>query len=93
MPVKRRVEKRRVSADAELAAWRETFTHGHDFFGDASDYTGLTEPVHVSLEDRPGAARKWREAASEAWQRVGPAFLAEWTNEDQPWALQEFGEP
>jgi hypothetical protein len=94
MPVKRRASKRRLSPEAELEAWRCLFETGCDFFGDAAELTGLLEPVHVRFDDqRAEAERRWREAAQDAWHRLGAAFLANWTEEGEPWAVREFGTP
>lgn len=93
MPVKRRATKRRLSPEAELDAWRSVFESGHDFFGDASALAGIAEPVWLDPADRAEGERVWREAAQQAWRRLGAAFLATYAGEGEPWALQVFGRP
>lgn len=97
MPVKRRVSKRRhLSPEAELDAWRETFSSGFDFFdllplgleGDARFALGREKPA-------PGDAEVLA-AVREAWARLGAAFMAEWQPQaylPEPWALTAFGKP
>lgn len=83
MPVKRRAAKRRVHHAAELAAWSGVFECEYDFFGDLEDF-GISGDKAV------------REAAPEAWQRLGAEFMAGWKPtqvRETPWALEEFGEP
>ena len=80
MPVKVRRPKRRMSVAAELEAWSVLFATGYDFFGD------LGFPKQEEA----------RKAARDAWERLGPAFMARWTPSSArsvPWALEAFGEP
>ena len=72
MPVKRRVDKRRLAPEAEAEAWRDYFESGYDFFGAAAEACGLVEPVNVwPPEDRPAAQNAWDAAAADAWRRIG----------------------
>ena len=102
MPVKRRIAKRRsLSPEAEMDAWRETFSSGFDF-GDL-EVLGLSGEAAFGLRAPcPGdAERRQRDQATltvarEAWQRLGAAFMASWEPEPYlpaPWALEAFGEP
>jgi hypothetical protein len=83
MPVKRRQPKRRISPEAEAAAWGDLFGCGHDFFGDLEDF-GF-----------PGgdADRAARRAARDAWRRFGTTFMRTWSGVTPPWAFLEFGAP
>lgn len=97
MPIKRRIEKRRLSPEAECAAWHDVFQSGFDFFGDAAELTGLREPIHFGdLEAREEAREPWLAAARDAWTRHGARWLAE--HSEQPrlhavWAVEQFGLP
>lgn len=91
MPVKRRAEKRRSD---ELPVWSMVFLSGHDFFDDVRELTGLVEPCRVeAIADREAAGIAWRAAALEAWRRLGPAYLATFQGDTDPWGLVEFGKP
>lgn len=85
MPVKRRVDKRRIDPAAEAEAWAEVFTSGHDYFGDLRDYG-----VELDAYDRAPD-----EIVRAAWQRLGPIYLASRKPDAAltPWALTTFGEP
>jgi hypothetical protein len=83
MPVKRRNGKRRVDDVAMLAAWEQVFQCGYDFFDEA----GWGHREHTP---------EFRPAAQEAWARYGRRYLDTWQPtdvRDEPWALEEFGEP
>ncbi len=83
MPVKRRISKRRVSPDAEVEAWATAFATGWDFFGDL-------KPFGLETYDQI------REAAPEAWKRLGRIFLDRRMGDDfngPNWALEQIGEP
>ena len=91
MPVKRRADKRRID---DLPVWSMLFLSGHDYFDDVQELTGLVEPVRIPmLADREPARAAWREAAVEAWLRLGPTYLSTFEGDAQPWALVEFGKP
>lgn len=96
MPAKRRVSKRRSErrwAD-NPEAWEIVFQSGHDFFGEVQAMTGLIEPHRATMgPERKAAEASWREAAQDAWHRFGPAFLATFAGENEPWALAQFGRP
>lgn len=78
MPVKRRLDKRRLSPDAEEAIWRTYWCSGFDFFGDVADLTGLVEPANVwPIDSREAAQSEWTAASDDAWQRVGHLFEGE----------------
>jgi hypothetical protein len=85
MPVKRRIQKRRLSPAAELEAWRELFDCGHDFFND------------LELLGFPGGDcdRAAQQAARLAWRRFGATFMETWRSDvrSRPWALEQFGDP
>ena len=95
MPRKLRTPKHRYDAKAELEAFTMVFTCGHDYFSE----TGLIEPVHVSMEERPAVEKEWRACVRGAWRRLGARFLETWKPEgppphrQEPWALEQFGEP
>ena len=96
MPIKRRNGKRRASPIVEASAWGEVFSAGHDFFSEAADFTGLTEPVHVwPPEARADAEKAWVAAAADAWRRVGAVYLHHVHDpaDGAPWALEQFAEP
>ena len=89
MPVKRRKAKARPE---DLAAWSTYFECGFDFFGDLAD-AGVT----AQHSEEPS-----REAALQAWQRLGAAFMEQFTAEqaqqrhprtEPPFAVREFGMP
>ena len=80
MPVRRRVSKARPD---ELRAWRAMFSWGFDFFNDLGPF-GLPTEAEA------------RAAAPKAWQRLGAEFMLAWEPTgatENPWALEEFGEP
>jgi hypothetical protein len=96
LPVKRKNGPRRRDDTAELEAWESFFAGGHDFFGTAADFAGLTEPLRVEPKGRAEANRAWMAAALAAWGRVGALFLATWEptpNRAAPWARENFGDP
>jgi len=86
MPRKRRIGKARIDQSGELAAWRETFRYGVDFFGE------LAAVGIPWASDRPTNAE-----IEAAWRRLGAAFIAAYGSVEQHgrplWALLEFGEP
>lgn len=91
MPVKRRASKRR---NEDPQAWDMVFQTGHDFFGEVQAMTGLVAPNRAPMgADRKTAEAAWRDAAREAWHRFGPAFLATFQGDKEPWALVQFGRP
>jgi hypothetical protein len=76
MPLKRRTWKRRLDAHAEVAIWYNLFTAGFDFFGEAAEHTGLTEPPRLPPgKERQEGEEAWLAAAEETWRRLGPVFL------------------
>jgi hypothetical protein len=82
MPVKMRKRKRRTDPAAELEAWSMLFECGYDYFN--------------NLGFGYGGDAVAREAAPEAWRRLGSAFLASRpANAPRavPWALETLGEP
>ncbi len=85
MPVKRRIEKRRMDPAAELDAWSGAFQSHHTYFGELEEIGVKTDSY----------GRPDRATAEEAWHRLGARFLAEKHNPvlGTPWALSEFGEP
>ncbi len=83
MPVKARRPKRRATEAAELAAWKDAFECGYDFFNDA----GFAHQEHTP---------EFWAAARAAWKRLGSRFMEAWHPTDvreKPWALEEFGRP
>jgi hypothetical protein len=86
MPVKRRRPKRRLDDAAELAVWFDVFETGFAFFGEFEAVTGIPTTDIAAV----------RAAASEAWRRLGNAFLAQWTptlSQPVAWAAAELGVP
>jgi hypothetical protein len=86
MPVKSRCPKRRIDPAAELEAWSMLFRCGYDYFRDLEPY-GF---------DGPEGEAAARIAAKKAWKRLGRAYMANFKPEpprEQPWALEEFGDP
>jgi hypothetical protein len=83
MPVKRRTAKRRVDPETEMMIWSSVFGSGRDFFG---------ELPSLGVSAGPGGVVD-REAAREAWHRLGAAYMDDPINGCDPWALREFGEP
>ena len=83
VPVKRRVDKRRLDWRAELEAWSSMFESGLAF---DDDLTPLGLPPNPQ-----------ESVIAEAWQRLGGLFLAHHGRKDclgRPvWALERFGEP
>jgi len=79
-----------------LAAWRETFDCGHDFFGDLEPL-GIVDPVDVfPLNAREMARVTFMAAAVDAWKQVGAVYMSGWRPNgarEKPWALEQFGEP
>ena len=85
MPTKRTRRSRNRRAD-EVRAWADLFTTGRDYFGDLT-------PLGFPGGDGDRAAR---DAAGQAWARLGAAFMATWrptSTRQTPWALDRFGEP
>jgi hypothetical protein len=80
MPRKRRTDKRRLDANAELKAWDHMFRHGRFMFDD--------EPMTLGLPEKPERA-----VIAEAWHRLGARFMAEQPSALEFWALEQFGEP
>jgi hypothetical protein len=84
MPRKRRNDKRRLDWRAEMEAWENMFCHGYFLFDD--------EPLTLGLPQKPDRA-----VIAEAWQRLGPSFIATHGRETDTgrtlWALEQFGEP
>ena len=82
MPVKRRLSKRRT-AGAPPEAWAMLFSSGFDYLSDLADY-GLPDDASA------------REAAGEAWEAFGQAFMQSWQGtpaQPLPWAAEAFGMP
>lgn len=93
MPRKRRIA-RRLSTQQQLVAWTELFETGHDFFGEASELSGVPEPRGMPPGPQGAAAEAaWRAACGEAWLRLGTLFLANYDGPRPTWAEAEFGEP
>jgi len=67
MPTKRRTPKRRAAGSDEIEAWTDVFLFGCDFS------RGLTKAGIAALHGRPDRA-----LLEQAWQRLGPQFLATW---------------
>jgi hypothetical protein len=85
MPVKRRRGKARTLQDfAPLSAWRIFFSAGADHLKDLRPY-GIKSDAEA------------REAAPEAWRRLGEAFMATQGKRSEyslpPWGLDQFGKP
>lgn len=84
MPARQRRPKRRIDKDAELAAWRMTFSSGFDYLRELSLFG-------IRTDDQA------RIAARAAWRKHGAAFLAlHWRptlERPLPWAALEFGLP
>ena len=94
MPVKRRIEKRRLDPEAELEIWSSVFGAGCDFFGEAAEHTGLLEPVRADMgRARDEAAVSWLAAAGEVWGRLGERFLLTDRLDRMAWAEEQFGRP
>jgi hypothetical protein len=84
MPVKLRQPKKRRTFEADLEAWSMMFECGYDYFNDLGFGSG---------GDGDDVAR---EAAPEAWARLGAAFLANRpanASRTVPWALETLGPP
>ena len=82
MPVKLRKAKRHTSVAAEVERWSMLFETSFDYF----DALGFGHANEASARD----------AAPEAWQRLGAQFLAnrsENAAREIPWALEQFGSP
>lgn len=78
MPVRRRQDKRAAAG----AAWHEIFVFGFDMLNCAY-------AAGVVLNDR---LEPDIDEARRAWQRFGPAFLADHDG-GECWAMSEFGRP
>lgn len=83
MPIKRRNAKRRTDAEREFEIWAAIFASGRDFFREAAEI-GLL----VDSYGKPD-----REAAQDAWQRLGARFMVEASRTEPSWAEREFGAP
>lgn len=84
MPVKRRVNKRRVDPDLAREFWEGVLSSGHDFFGDAAE-------LGISTDEY---GRPSRAEAEAAWRQYGPNMAAEAGRCDAAlWAATEFGPP
>lgn len=83
MPVKRRNAKRLVSAEREYVIWEALFASGRDYFSEAGEI-GLAMSASGTVPI---------EAAREAWQRLGPRYMAENARGGPSWAEREFGPP
>ena len=80
-------KRRQLSTDEGLQAWKSVFLHGRDYFA----YEGDPAYKYSKLE------------AAQAWRRLGRRYLDElWPlyqrnnpkdTREQPWALEQFGEP
>lgn len=82
MPVRKRKSRRKPSAS--LDEWHDVFVGGAEIFiGELRD-AGVETDEH---------GRPDMEEARAAWHRLGPEFLAGFTDSHTPWALTEFGEP
>lgn len=94
MPVKRRVEKRRLDAAAMLNLLSDPFDHGAVTFDDDRDALaamGAHCPLSASLAERPAADAAWRAAIGAFWTQYGAAYLA--AGGSGAWALGAFGRP
>jgi hypothetical protein len=85
VPTNRNRRRRRHGSAEEVAAWGAVFGFGLDFWGELRAFgTVAVDPYgQVSPED-----------LTEAWARLGPAFLATWTPEPgrpEPWAAAAAG--
>jgi hypothetical protein len=94
MPVRQRLNKRRLGVAAEAEAWAELFECGDDFFDDL-------EPFGFQSTGIGGdSGRAARAAAPKFWQRLGAYYLEHiWPRQaphsvhQKPWALTRFGIP
>jgi hypothetical protein len=87
MPAKTRRPKRRTSLAAEVEAWSMVFEVGTDYFGDL---------VEFGFEAGCEGDAAIQAAARKAWRRLGAAYMRTRIpdrNREQPWALEQFGEP
>jgi hypothetical protein len=97
MPPRRRSQL--AAQDAELNAWRGTFTSGFDFLralpAIGVSISKATQPTkRTKVADMKVGHRPQREVAEDAWRRLGHAYLAERAPDDPPsWAEREFGDP
>ena len=84
MPLKRRTPKRRAAGSEEMEAWTDVFLIGCDFSRDLQK-AGI--PAPLGHHDRA--------CLEEAWQRLGPQFLAQWggPGDREIWAVRELGDP
>jgi hypothetical protein len=84
MPVKRRVDKRRISSDDERLAWAGFFDCGYDYFNDLPAIG-----VETDQYNRPDS-----ETARAAWKVHGPTLAAgPFPRIKCGFALAEYGEP
>jgi hypothetical protein len=70
-----------------LRTWNMTFKAGADYLGDLTAF---------GFPEGPDGDKTIREAAPDAWRRLGSRFMAEWrasSGEGVPWALEAYGEP
>lgn len=86
MPVRRKLDRRRVSASMD--AWSMYLESGIDYFDDLPAAGVIVDDSgQPSIED-----------AAEAWQAYAGDLLAMWAtsrrhHETDPWALEQFGLP
>ena len=85
--MKRKPSPHGLTLEEEVRAWACLFETGRDYFANLDvlglDYRfGVPDPVPIDVRD--------------AWDRVGPTFLAERAYHPHPrvpWALETFGPP
>jgi hypothetical protein len=81
MPTNRTRRRRRHGSAEEVAAWDAVFRFGRDFWGELRAFGTVTVSPHGQVSPNDLA---------EAWERLGPAFLATWTPEPrrpEPWVV------
>ncbi|CDZ60326.1 Hypothetical protein NGAL_HAMBI2605_09520 [Neorhizobium galegae bv. orientalis] len=86
MPVRRKASRRRTSANLET--WETYLECGTDFFDDLVD-------AGIVAESR---LKPSREDAYAAWLAFADELLHRWKtsrhpDQDEPWAIREFGDP
>ena len=84
MPLYRRTPKRRTDGSEEIEAWTDVFLFGCDF-SNGLERAGIPAP-----HGRPD-----RVLLEQAWQRLGPQFLATWggPGDREIWAVRELEDP
>lgn len=84
---RKRTRSKRHNLEAQRFTWESVFDCGRDFFGELPELGVATDKY-----GRPDP-----DEAREAWQRLGPDYLASHPREKSPgiqiWALEQFGEP